>query len=269
MLTFLKLGGSLITDKRQTAHFQPAVMRRAAGEIRAALATVPGLQLLLGHGSGSFGHVAASKYGTMDGVKTAADWRGFADVATTARALNALVMETLHAAGLPVWGIQPSASARCNDTVLDNLELAPIQAALDHELIPVIYGDVALDSVRGGTILSTEALFFYLAERLHPARILLLGETEGVYDKSGAVIPWITPENFEAIADTLGSSHGTDVTGGMINKVQTMLALAERRPGLQIVIAGGAAGQVEAALLGQPLGTVIVCKSESWKTSRL
>src|SRR5579864_6169985 len=121
MLIFLKLGGSLITDKRVAGQFHAETVQRAAQEIATACRDNPHLQLVIGHGSGSFGHVAAQKYGTANGVYTAKDWHGFAEVATAARALNALVMEALHAAALPVFGIQPSASAECHNGNLRKL----------------------------------------------------------------------------------------------------------------------------------------------------
>lgn len=258
MLTFIKLGGSLITDKRESQHYQAETMRRAAREIAAACAQDSTLTLLIGHGSGSFGHVAASKHGTAQGVTTPDEWRGFAEVATVARRLNNLVLDALTDAGLPIFPVSPSASARCTDGVIDHLETAVIQTTLDHGLIPLVYGDVALDNVRGGTIISTETVFFYLAERLHPARIFLLGEVEGVYDQRGHIIPTITPGNLDSIAAALGGSHGTDVTGGMSSKVRAMLALAERSPGLTIHIFGGTVdGQLTSALTGTPPGTLI------------
>ena len=261
MLTFVKLGGSLITDKRESQRFHADVMRRVAGEIARAHAAQPESKLLIGHGSGSFGHVAAQKHGTMNGVRTTAEWRGFAEVATLARRLNSLVVENLYEAGLPVFAVQPSSSARCEAGTLTAMDVAPVATALDHGLIPVVYGDVAFDSRRGGTIISTETIFFYLAEQLHATRILLLGEVEGVLDPDGKVIPHITPVNLPDIEAALGGSGGMDVTGGMATKVRQMVELTEHLPALQIRIFGGKqAGQIEAALLGQIApGTLITC----------
>ncbi len=64
MLTFLKLGGSLITDKDSPHTARPEILRRLADEIVAARQSNPAMQLLIGHGSGSFGHMPAKKYGT-------------------------------------------------------------------------------------------------------------------------------------------------------------------------------------------------------------
>ena len=50
MMIFLKLGGSLITDKTGVEAARPAVLARLAAEIAAARAAQPGLPLLIGHG---------------------------------------------------------------------------------------------------------------------------------------------------------------------------------------------------------------------------
>jgi len=68
-LVFLKLGGSLLTDKTQVEAVQEDALRRVAGEVSRACQDAPHLRLLLGHGSGSFGHVAARQHGTRAGVQ--------------------------------------------------------------------------------------------------------------------------------------------------------------------------------------------------------
>ncbi len=259
MLTFVKLGGSLITDKRVENSFRAEAAARAAAEVQAALAKKPDLRLLLGHGSGSFGHVAAKRYGTMAGVSTPEEWRGFAHVATVAAELNHLMAKTLDEAGVPVWRMQPSASALAENGRLLSMALGSIAAALEHGLVPLVYGDVALDTVRGGTILSTETIFFYLARHLTVQRVLLLGEVDGVYDQSGAVIPSISPATLPAVEAALGGSAGTDVTGGMETKVRDMVTLVQAIPALTIRIMNGTQpGLLEATLLDevQP-GTLI------------
>ena len=109
MLTFLKLGGSLITDKNTPRTPRPEVLARLMDEIAAARQAQPGLSLVLGHGSGSFGHVEARKYGTRQGVSTPEQWRGLAEVQSVAGELNRLVVDAARAAGLPVLGLPPSA----------------------------------------------------------------------------------------------------------------------------------------------------------------
>ena len=167
-LVFLKLGGSLVTDKTRPQALRGDVLSRLAGEVAAALDQQPDLRLLIGHGSGSFGHVAASRYGTRAGVTLPEGWRGYAEVARVAAELNRLVVDALWDAGVPALRIQPSASAHCHNGELREMDERPLVVALQNGLAPVVHGDVALDDVRGGTIISTEEIFRWLAPRLSP-----------------------------------------------------------------------------------------------------
>jgi len=230
---FLKLGGSIITDKTQTEHARPDVIRRLAGEVRAALSARPEMRLVLGHGSGSFGHVAAQKHGTREGVRGATAWIGFAMVAASAARLNQIITDLFIKAHVPVVGLPPSASARCTDGRLIYLDTIALHTHLRNGLVPLVHGDVALDSVRGATIVSTEDVFAYLASELEPDRVLLAGEAAGVYpgaDLSGEVIRLITPATMGQHVAALGRSHGVDVTGGMAAKVRQMIEWVQQRP---------------------------------------
>lgn len=245
-LVFVKLGGSLITDKTRPETARRDVIARLAAEVYQALKARPDLSLVLGHGSGSFGHWTASQYGTRDGVHGREAWVGYARVAASAARLNCIVADKLLEIGVPVLAVRPSSSARCRDGVLVQLDTEPVCRALEEGLVPLVHGDVALDEVRGGTIVSTEELMVYLTEQLEPGRILLLGETPGVLmgqtdagGLDGRVVPYITPENIGGVADSLGAARGRDVTGGMVSKVYQMLELVQRRPALQVHILSG------------------------------
>ena len=108
MTTLIKLGGSLITDKSRARTFR----RNSTAEIVRQIARVqslkPDFSLVIGHGSGSFGHFEAQRHQTIDGVCTEADWLGFAKVAEAAAALSQLVLREFLAQNLPVMRIQPS-----------------------------------------------------------------------------------------------------------------------------------------------------------------
>jgi isopentenyl phosphate kinase len=238
-ITFLKLGGSLVTDKTQAYTPRRRVITRLANEVRQVLDVVPDTKLLVGHGSGSFGHWAARPYGTRRGVHTRTQWRGYAQVAASAARLNRIVTDTFLESDVPVLSIQPSASARCHDYQLEHLDTRSIHTALARGLVPLVYGDVALDDVHGGTIISTEDIFLFLADELRPARILLLGEVAGVLDPDGDVISRITPDDFPTLRNTLTGSAGVDVTGGMADKVARMVQLVRRHPTISVYVLAG------------------------------
>jgi isopentenyl phosphate kinase len=257
---FLKLGGSLITDKTQVEVVRDDILPRVAKEMRRGRQSNPDLKLLLGHGSGSFGHVPAAKYRTRDGVQSDPEWQGFVEVGRVASKLNAIVRNHLSAEGLKILSLQPSASAWCQDGKLIQMSLDPVIFALNVGLIPLIYGDISFDTVRGGTIISTEEIMSFLADKLKPSWLFLAGETEGVLDNRGRVIPIISAQNYESIRPMLGGSRGTDVTGGMASKIASMLDLVERHIYLQIrVFSGLIPGEIEKVLSGDSTvgGTVI------------
>jgi isopentenyl phosphate kinase len=260
LIIFLKLGGSLITDKMGVEQIRGPILARLAQEIRRAREANPQLKLLLGHGSGSFGHVHGAQHGTRQGVQTADQWHGFTQVSAAASRLNELVIAALLHAGVPALSLQPSASALCEDGQIAELAAQPVQMALDAGLLPVVFGDVAFDIVRGGTIISTEEVMMSLAETLRPSWLLLAGETPGVLDLNGQVVPLITAANLAEIAPALGGSRGTDVTGGMASKVRGMLDLVASKPQMQIrIFSGLEPGQVQQTLLTpqSASGTVI------------
>ncbi len=269
-LIFLKLGGSVITDKTVPYSARLDSLERLAGEIRSAMAVLPGLQLVIGHGSGSFGHYAVKESLAPHpypppagaGLEAARDfWRGFAEVWYRASQLNRLVVEALHNAGLPVLSFAPSATASAERGAIKAWDTAPIKKALEAGLVPVIFGDIAFDPVNGGTILSTEMLMFRLTRELRPKSILLAGLEAAVWADFPARqqrVEKITPSSFAALAEGIGRSHGTDVTGGMRSKVEEMVQLVQQIPELTVqIFSGEEVGNVEAALRGRILGTLI------------
>jgi isopentenyl phosphate kinase len=238
-LCFVKLGGSLITDKRREATPRWHVLRRLADELSEARRANPALRVVCGHGSGSFGHWEASQYGTHAGVRSPEEWYGFTKVSAAALKLNRIVTGTFVAAGVPMLSLQPSASAVACDGAITALDLEPVRLALAHGIVPLVFGDVAFDQVRGGTIISTEHIFFYLAETLRPSWIFLLGNAHGVLDGTGDVIPLITPGTYPEFQGHLRRSGYTDVTGGMADKVAQMVDLVGRQPELMVRIFTG------------------------------
>jgi isopentenyl phosphate kinase len=260
-LIFLKLGGSLITDKHTPRTPRQAIIDQIAGEIADSLQKYPGLRVLLGHGSGSFGHTSGRKHGTRNGVQTKDQWVGFAEVWHDAARLNQIVMEALIQAGIPTIAFPPSSGITAENQKILSWDISPIRGAIDNQILPVIFGDVVFDEAIGGTILSTEDLFFHLAAELVPNRILLAGNDPGVwedYPDCTRLIPTITPADLPGLEGKLGDSRAPDVTGGMEAKVKGMLRLAEQHPALEILVfSGEEPGAISAALSGGSHGTIL------------
>ena len=274
-LVFLKLGGSLITDKTKPYTPRLDVMDDLALQIATALRSHPNLRLVLGHGAGSFGHVPASEYHTRDGLpphptplshreRDETDdnyWKGFAEVWYQAEMLNRHVMDALHKANVRAITLPPSVSVIASEGRVSVWETTPIRMALSAVITPVIHGDVVFDEVRGGTILSTEDLFTHLAHALLPDRILLAGLEEAVwadFPSRTKKIERITPQTFNEISAGVGMADGADVTGGMASKVKQTLELVKNSSVASVqIFSGEEPGNLVRALTGEKLGTVI------------
>jgi len=229
----------------------------------------------LGHGSGSFGHTAAKKYGTRDGISAPLRlppssakiggektyWNGFAEVWYQASNLNRYVIQALNEAGIPAMTFSPAASVWSDNGRVAEWDLSKIVYALERGIIPVVHGDVIFDRTKGGTILSTEDLFEHLARELHPGRILLAGLEEAVWADFPARrhrVEVLTRESFNEVRSGVGAASGADVTGGMESKVSQMLELVDEIPGLSaLIFSGEGTGNLEKALKGESLGTLI------------
>ena len=263
-LIFIKLGGSLITDKEQPRTPRLDRLKDLCQQIAAALARDPKLLPLIGHGSGSFGHVPAKKYATRNGVGAESPrpyWRGFTEVWREAAALNKIVMDALRSACIPAIAMSPSGSVTARDGQVSAWDLNPLRSALLNGITPVVHGDVVFDEVRGGTILSTEDLFMHLAREMHPQRILLVGLEGGIYADFPARkhrVESVTPKSYAEIRKSIGASASTDVTGGMSSKVQQMLSLVEELPDISVQLFSGMEDRnLERVIEGEVLGTVI------------
>ncbi len=259
-MIFLKLGGSLITDKAQRETAQISILRRLAKEIVEAMRAKPEIELLVGHGSGSFGHTAAVEFGVSGEVKTAEDWHGIREVWAAANRLHRIVMDTFLEADLPAFSFPPSAIAVSDNGEIAQLPHEPIRRALEAGQLPVVQGDIVFDRSQGAAILSTEKVMAHLAAALKPERILLAGIEEGVYERypdRERVMPEISAD--QAAEIQLEGADSADVTGGMAHKVEQALALAASMPEVEVRIFSGASpGNLQGALIGYALGTRVV-----------
>lgn len=264
MLTFIKLGGSLITDKQIPFSARKQTIKRLGLEILSFHQDHPAHRLVIGHGSGSFGHAAAVEYGTMQGVRTASDWEGFQAVWWAAHQLNQIVCEILIEVGLPIISMPASAAAITSNRRLREWQVEPLRRCLENGLIPLVYGDVIVDTEIGGTILSTEELFTGLIPLLKPERILLAGIDEGVYrdyPQNKILLEKITPQSIEQGTINLRESGNRDVTGGMASKVSEMVQIVKANPSIHIqIFSGELQGNLNSVLEGVHSGTAIANK---------
>lgn len=257
-LIFIKIGGSLITDKTKPFTLKEKALDVICGEIKKA--TTSGKLLVVGHGAGSFAHYPASKYQTHRGIVNEAGYRGIAEVADVAAQLNRIVVKKLLEKGVNAVTVSPLSIMIAENHKIKSLCSESVEELLKLGLVPVLYGDQIIDIRTGCTVFSTEKVLGYLALKMQRKgykieKIIHCGQTNGVYDVDGKTIPMINQHNFVTYRKSLNGSGGIDVTGGILHKVEETLALARAGiPGL--IIDGVENGSLSKAVGGESvLGT--------------
>ena len=253
---FVKLGGSFITDKTVADSLNGARIAAAARAIRKAMDASARkgrpIRLVLGHGAGSYGHILAKKYGAVAGVHPKHGWEGLYNIRESMTRMNLLFLKHCGRGGLYPVTVSPFAVAEATDGAVRRLDINSIQSLLEQGQVPVLHGDVILDTRRGFTIASTEALLEALSRRIRFDRIVMVSDTDGVLDRDGAAIPRLRRGGFKRLAGVLGGSGSPDVTGGMRKKVEKLFALLRggRAGSARILRCAQDAENLYAAVLG-------------------
>jgi isopentenyl phosphate kinase len=215
----LKLGGSVVTDKRTDGTVDRAAIDAIAAELGAS-----DFVGVIVHGAGSCGHPEAQRYGLAHGADRASR-AGIPVTHEAVASLNRAVVAALRRAGLDAVGVHPLTACTAEDGRIVSFEEEPLRLLLGLGCVPVLHGDVVMDRCRGACIVSGDQLVAYLAPRLGLSRIGLVTDVPGVLGAGGAVVPRVSRGDAGALA--IGASATTDVTGGMGGKVAELLRLAD------------------------------------------
>jgi isopentenyl phosphate kinase len=218
MTTVLKLGGSVVTEKDEPESVDEASLAAAADAIVDAGVS----DLVVVHGGGSFGHHHAATHGvsTTEGTH---DATAVADVHGAMKRLNRRVVDALLSRDVPAVPVHPlSLCARDRGGRL-SLPTEPVETFLHEGFVPVLHGDLVAHAGAGATVVSGDELVTALAARTGADRVGMCSTVPGVLDADGEVVARI--ESLEEVADALGGSDSTDVTGGMAAKVRALLDL--------------------------------------------
>ncbi|NYT11581.1 MAG: isopentenyl phosphate kinase family protein [Methanomassiliicoccales archaeon] len=247
-MILVKLGGSVITDKRGFRDFREPQTRMLAREISQS-----GKDVFLVHGAGSFGHVLAHKFSLQNGYVNDGQIPGVAEVMADVRDLNLRVVKALNLEGIHSVSIPPSAVAELDDGNLVYLETSLFDRYSSLGITPVTFGDVCLDRSKGFGICSGDQLMEWLAREFRPEKVIFCADVDGIFasdptvDAGSELIPLITKEILESLPRT---ERYLDVTGSIYGKIESMLNLTSYA-GECIVINGLVEGRLEAALMGE------------------
>lgn len=233
-ITVIKLGGSIITRKREPYRLRRKVLDRLAREIAAGWQGGRRPVVII-HGAGSFGHPTARAFGLAKPPPGRANReRGAALTAYGVRRLHLEVLRALLDAGVPARSVPPYPSLRnrAGQLEVESFSGEPFQEVLLSGGVPVTFGDVVADAHWGSSILSGDTLAVHLARELPATRVLFVSDVRGVYVPLEGGAPTarrVLPELSDGVPPSLKEPQDRgrpDVTRGIRGKVEAMLAIS-------------------------------------------
>jgi isopentenyl phosphate kinase len=260
----VKLGGSVITEKRELRNFRDDVTRRLLGEIKES-----GSQVVLVHGAGSFGHILASKYGLKDGFSNDDQIKGISEVQYDVRELNMRILRLASDLGLNPVSIPPAATVVCRSKKISQLNTEPFSSSVKLGMTPITFGDVVFDSEIGFCICSGDDLMFHLSKAFKPEKAIFVTDTDGIFEanpkkhEGAKVLKQVDQGVLERLkihrkqCESCRGDEGDDATGGILRKVEIMLQISQL--GMESLILNGLQpGRLRDCLSGDEVtGTVV------------
>ncbi|QDA30823.1 isopentenyl phosphate kinase family protein [Thermococcus indicus] len=261
-MIIVKVGGSVFSDKKgEPENFDHETVSNIAREIAKFY---PREDFIIVHGGGSFGHPEAKRYEIREGLPK--EWEtahyrriGFTLTHQAMLRANAKFIETFVGENLPAFSVSTSSVFITENGEVSYGDLEVIERLLDLKFIPVLFGDVSIDLAKGIDILSGDQIITYLAKMLEPEKVIFLMDVDGIYDGKpgeGRLIQELRKEEIDSLLERLHcTSAGTDVTGGICNKLGEAKKIAEHSE--VWFVNGKVPGRLSGAIRGDGFGTRI------------
>jgi isopentenyl phosphate kinase len=227
-LTVIKLGGALLTEKRQPFTLRPSVLAQVAGEVRACQEAGLIQRLVLVHGVGSFGHPPVLAHQLHKGFQSPAQLIHLSDTQNRVMHLRMAVAEAFHAAGVAVSTLLPSSCMGASGANLHSSYLEGVRGFLGLGMVPLLGGDMLVDDQMGFCVFSGDKIAVELALALGASRLILATEVAGVYDRDplrfpeARLIPRLQLSQEAESGPELDSLAQVDASQAMMGKLQAL-----------------------------------------------
>lgn len=260
-ISILKLGGSILTDKKAG---RPVLRTRRVREMARELARVLSgrkhVRLILLYGAGSYGHPVAHRYKLLDQPLSRRTLMGVGYTVSSMRELGTRLAEVFLDAGISVVPLQTSSFAHMRKGRVHFTDISTIETILKNGGVPLLGGDVIFAGSRTA-IASADALAVELARKFKKARLYFATDVDGVYAEFPPRSNKRPLKELDrtAVKDFLKVRRSkitrTDVTGAMPGKLRALLGAKNTTA---MIFNGTERNSVADALSGKKRGTKII-----------
>ncbi len=247
-LYILKIGGSVLTYKDRTKlSVRRSILVNIARRLKIFLDTHKNVQLIIIHGAGQAGHSVAKKYNLASGVfANKIKIKGALLCNAAIQKLHEQFMHIFAKAGLDVYSVDPMDTLVQESRKIIACRKDVIQKVLAHGKIPVLYGHMVFDVKENMSICSGDDMATYLVQQFSAQKLLFATDVDGIFNKDpfkhdDAVLlkkVWLRGGSLKKNIK-LSTSHSTDVTNGLMGKVQSFKHILKSGAVPEVVIFNG------------------------------
>jgi isopentenyl phosphate kinase len=228
-LTVIKLGGSLLTDKTKPYTYREKVLQSVSQEIRECLNEGLIESLILLHGVGSYGHPPVLEHKLHKGFLSPEQLLPLSKTQESVATLRHIIVKEFQKVGIPVCLMYPSSMIISEKTRMINYFLDPLRGFASVGMIPLLGGDILIDSVMGWSVGSGDQLAVIICKELAAKRLIFASDVSGILDadpklkKNASLIDTINLNDLEATLQKMGASGIEDASGKMKGKLQALV----------------------------------------------
>lgn len=232
-LTIIKLGGALLTDKTKPYTYREKVLESVCREIGECLTEGLIQNLILIHGVGSYGHPPVLEHKLHKGFLGPEQLLPLSKTQEGVATFRHIIVKALQDAEIPVCLMYPSSMVTSEKMQMTNYFLEPLKGFASVGMVPLLGGDILIDSVMGWSVGSGDQLAVIIAKELGAKRLLFASDVAGIYEADpklkleAELIDTINLNDLETTLQRMGVSGIDDASGAMKGKLK---AIAPAKP---------------------------------------
>ncbi|WP_346898426.1 isopentenyl phosphate kinase [Clostridium sp. UBA7503] len=231
-MKLLKIGGSLMTHKNIWREIDEENIRKISLQLKEY-----NEPLILVHGLGSFGRTYVPLY--EKGYISCENSTLARNIQVNIKEFHNYFANTLLKSGVPVRSIDLESIFACENGKIVDSFLDIITYYINKNYVPILHGGTVWDDFKKYFILSSDHILEEMAIQLNPSEVIWASDVDGVLSKDEndnlTVMKTLNRSNLNKMWNS--NYNSSDITGGMLNKVNISLKLADL--GIKSVIVNG------------------------------
>ncbi|MFW9920481.1 MAG: isopentenyl phosphate kinase [Candidatus Thorarchaeota archaeon] len=227
-VTVIKLGGSLLTDKTKPYTYRKEVLENSAREIKECMDEGLIDHLVLLHGVGSYGHPPVLKHKLHKGFQGEEQLLPLSETQEAVGEFRHIIVKQFQKAGIPVCLMYPSSMMKSDGMQISGMYLDSLKGFMSVGMVPLLGGDILIDSAMGWSIGSGDQMAVLLATELKAKHLIFISDVKGIYDTDPKVNPdahlleQIDLNDLDTFFESMGKSGVVDASGAMKGKLKSI-----------------------------------------------